>query len=226
MMKNMANTGKEGAPRFRNDEKVLTNQEVIDFYEHLAMELKIQRSTYMIIISAIVAVFLFGLLFLGYRYYRVDSYYSGQVLAAQRFKRDLETAKAEIEKLRKGTETLLTGGIPGLLPFEFNQDFDVNNKYVRRITFDESTSETDRGEGYQCRISLFNKTESTVLPELTLLFFDKDGFVIDYVHLSNMSGAAMKGGALKPNEKRTDISPVISVPDPAKKPAYFLLRVR
>lgn len=196
------------------------------FQEQIEAALQNQRTRFMVALASILVVALIGCSYLTYQYLDASRKYREELITTEKNKRELEAAKLDVEKLRKGTESLLHGTIPGLMPFQYNTSYEINKGYVRRIAFDESSSEIGGRDGYQCRVSLFNQSDTTVLPEMVVVFFDRNGFVVDYLHLGNAVESAMKSEALKPNEKRTDISRVIEIPDPTQRPAYFILKVK
>lgn len=211
-------------PAYEGDPQ--TNFQPMDLYEQIQTALMDQRVKLLGIFIPILAIALIGWAFAAYNYHDTDNKYRDLVLVTEKLKRDLANANSDTDKLRKSMESLQASSIPGLLPFQYNRNFDVNNKYVKRIAFDESSSKTGSSEAYQCRVGLFNQTETTVLPEMVIVFFDRNGFVVDYLHLGNAFESNMKSAALKPNEKRTDISRVIEIPDPTVKPAYFIVNVK
>jgi hypothetical protein len=64
------------------------------------------------------------------------------------------------------------------------------------------------------------------MPDFTLILFDTNGTVTDYMHVSTLGDSFIKSSSLRPNESRTDMSGIIRVADPSKRPAYFAVRVR
>lgn len=198
----------------------------IDVGAQIEAQLKTQRAWILAIATPIVLGSLIGLAVLWYDYYSAENRYRDQMLVSEKYKRELAASKTEIEKFRSSTETLLNNTIPGLLPFQYNKSLQIDKKYVKRIAFDESSSKAGSRAAFQCRINLVNDGDSTVLPEIVVVFFNQAGFVVDYLHLGNLADARMKSAALKPNEKRTDISPVIEIPDSTEKPAYFVVNVK
>lgn len=202
------------------------NQEVRDFLEHLDTELRIQRANYLIVFSIIVAILLAGLAYLSIKTSRLEKAYEELLVRADVLKTERDEFGKEIVTLRNNSDTLLKSKIPGLRSFEYDQPYDVNEKYVRRLTFDKSKIGDDQGEAYEVRVTLDNNTEFRIMPDFTLLLFDTNGTVTEYLGVSTMGESFIKTAALRPKESRTDISGVVRVPDVSKRPAYFAIRIR
>ena len=199
---------------------------LMDFREQTDALLLAQRAKFLIMIAVILVLLLPSLAWLIYENSVVNDKYRTLTISLEKHKRELETARSDIKNLRKSTSALLHEKIPGLFPFKYNSSYEINKKYVKRIAFDESSPKLGGFEAYQCRVSLHNQEDVTVLPEMVVVFFDRNGSVADYLHLGNVSDSTMKSGALKPNEKRTDISRAIEISDSAQKPMYFLVNVK
>jgi hypothetical protein len=202
------------------------NQEVRDFREHLDLELRIQRTNYLIVFSLIITALVAGVAYLSIKNSKLEKAYQEQVIIADNFKKERDQTAKESVTLRNNSDVLMKGKIPGLRPFEYNKDAEVDEQYVSRVSFDKTPGKSDQGESYQVRITLFNKSESTVMPDFTLILFDTNGTVTDYMHVSTLGDSFIKSSSLRPNESRTDMSGIIRVADPSKRPAYFAVRVR
>ena len=157
-------------------------------------------------------------------YSNLNRQYSQEFAASQEKQRKLDELTTENGKIREGVMEMLNDHLPGLMTFKFDQSVDMNNKYLKALAFYESDSAESVIGGYQVRATFFNQSATKVFPEVKISFFDRDGFVIGYYHISPTSGSNAALPPLQPNQKRSDLSAHVKLPG-GVMPAYFIVDV-
>jgi hypothetical protein len=198
----------------------------VDINEAIGLALEEQRTKFMAVAIPLVLLLTLAVVALLYKYYRLSDDLSDKLAHADQRQQELTALRTEANDLRQGVKTLLADKIPGVREFTFNQDIELNDRYLKGISFYESNSVSGKLDGYQVRTTLFNGETQVVLPDIRLVYFNKKGYLMGYLHIGAAGEAGFRLQSLKPGQRRTDISDIISVENPDSMPAYFLVEVR
>jgi hypothetical protein len=196
----------------------------MDFDEAMELALKEQRGRFMALAVPFVLAPLVAMVVVALAFFNLSNQHSQETLESQQKQRSLEELKSETGKLREGMQKLMTGKLPGVIEFKFDESVDVNKKYLKALAFHESASTDGQVDGYQVRTTFFNQSNAKVFPELKISFFDQDGYVTGYFHISPTPGSNAALTPLQPNQKRSDLSEVVKLPG-GVMPSYFIVDV-
>lgn len=131
-------------------------------------------------------------------------------------------AQAAVEKREREIRSLMEGRIPGLTKIVFDRLLDIDDEYVRNITFTEAGVGEDKTLEYHAM--LVNTSERLVQPKVTILVFNEFGLQVGMVRLEK--GHATNAVALEelePGETRSYHAQINAELDDA--PAYYMLDI-
>lgn len=118
---------------------------------------------------------------------------------------------------------LLKQRIPGVSNLELEKLYEVNNKYVKKLSFSETGVGADKRLAYY--VVLKNSDELPVIPSVTVLLFDRKGLQTGMARVTReASTSPTEREQLQPGETRAYSAPVQTIRDDA--PSYFLVEVR
>ncbi len=143
---------------------------------------------------------------------------------------DLSHAQKELEKAREllrqqdgEISAMMTRRIPGVAELTFDTLFDLNNKYLRKLTFSQAGVGKDKVIEYHAVLE--NKTSSPILPDARIILFDRMGLQVGAVKLDkDRSASPATLPELRADETRTYAGTVLTERD--AEPKYFLVQVK
>jgi hypothetical protein len=143
---------------------------------------------------------------------------------------DLGHAQKELEKARELLRTqdneisaMMSRRIPGLAEMSFDNLVNVNDKYVRKITFAQSGMGPNKVIEFHAVLE--NKGSAPVVPDVRIRLFDRMGLQTALVKLGKEHASGDAAVAeLRPDETRTYSGPIPAERDAESK--YFMIEVR
>ncbi len=103
----------------------------------------------------------------------------------ERLTGQLAVARIELEESRRAVDALVTGRIPGLLPFRAGKPLPVDTHFVREFGCQPAGPLTS---DHECKLVIENDSSSAIRPTLSVLLFDDVGVqlvraqLVDGVH--------------------------------------------
>jgi hypothetical protein len=125
----------------------------------------------------------------------------------------LTVATIELEESRRAVDALVTGRIPGLLPFRVGEPLPVDTHFVREFSCRPAGPLTS---DHECKLVIENDSSSAIRPTLSVLLFDDVG--VQLVRAQLMDGVHDE---LRADEIRSFFASLEIAED--KAPRYFLL---
>jgi len=168
---------------------------------------------------AALAACLFALLVLGMLLARANGEREQLLFELRRVERDLAAASAELERVHAERAALVEQRLPDLAPLEYDRTIDVDEAYVRNISF--TLVRRAEESSHEFRLVLSNDTLNRVAPRVEVLLFDALGVQVGRAQVE-MDGEG-ENGALEPGEVRSYSGTVDLDRDIA--PRYFLLDI-
>ncbi len=182
-------------------------------------------ATRLIALAAIIAAVVLAIVL-------IRSHFRGETLDAEagflasevnRVRHELEQARQLLAAQEVERNTLMKQRIPGLAVLAFDRIFDVDNQYVKKLSF--STAGPGDGQALACYAVLKNTSAAPISPYATILLFDRKGLQTGAAHLIRETASPpVEHDMLEPGETRTYSARIEPIrPDP---PFYFLVEVR
>lgn len=135
---------------------------------------------------------------------------------------ELDQAKQLVAAQEVELGALLKQRIPGTSNLDIDKLYDINNKYVKKVSFSETGVGTAKRLAYY--IVLKNSEELPVVPSVTILLFDRKGLQTGMARVTReASTTPTEREQLQPGETRAYSAPVETIRDDA--PSYFLVEV-
>jgi hypothetical protein len=147
-----------------------------------------------------------------------------QLRAAQRqLEGELAQANARITELTKDVRILLANRIPGIEELVFDRQIELNDQYVKNITFVQSGLGNERTVEFSA--VLHNGRTGPVLPKVTIVLFDEAGLQTGIARLDKSQTITPADvPELQPGETRTYSAQIdLARQTPSK---YFVVEVR
>lgn len=136
--------------------------------------------------------------------------------------RDLERVRGQLEQREAELTALIENRLPGLHPLELDKLIDIEDKYVRNITFAQSGVEDSRALEYHVMVR--NDTSGVILPRVKLYLFDEFGLQVGLATLRKQDATTEVALAeLRPGETRSYHSQIEIAR--GSHPKYYLLHV-
>jgi len=182
-------------------------------------------ATRLIALTAIIAAVVLAILL-------IRSHFRGETLDAEagllasevnRVQNELEQTKQLLAAQEVERNTLMKQRIPGLAVLAIDRIFDVDNQYVKKLSF--STAGSGDDQALACHAVLKNAGAATISPYATILLFDRKGLQTGAARLIREAASPpVEHDMLEPGETRTYSARIEPIrPDP---PFYFLVEVR
>ncbi len=128
--------------------------------------------------------------------------------------------ETELAALKEEKNKLLRGILPNLSPLTLDQVIDLNDGYLKNITF--SYKKVKNVSGYEYKLVLQNNLLTSIFPEVSLFFFTKDGIQQGLSEIGGTDENAIKANALGPAET-TSYSAFIPFTSNKNKPEYYMI---
>lgn len=143
---------------------------------------------------------------------------------------DLQRMEMEMEEARVGAEkrdhemlSLMENRFPGLSEITFNELLEVDDQYVRNITFSEVGVGDDKALEYHAMLT--NNGSRMLLPQVKILLFNDFGLQVGMIELAQSHATgAVPVADLEPGESRSYHAQIPLDLDAA--PKYYLLVVK
>lgn len=122
-------------------------------------------------------------------------------IKARQLEEELMTARGRLTEMNNDLRILLANRIPGISEISFSRPQEVNNQYVRNVTFVRSGS----GDQQTIRFSalLENGRSQPLLPQVTIVLFDQAGLQTGAVTLQpGQAGSGVTTAEMQPGETR------------------------
>jgi hypothetical protein len=182
-------------------------------------------ATRLIALAAIIAAVVLAILL-------IRSQFRGETLDAEagRLASEVNRVQNELEQTRQllaaqevERNTLMQQRIPGLAVLDTDRIFDVNNQYVKKLSFSAAGLGDDKALAYYAVLK--NTSAAAITPYATILLFDRKGLQTGSGRLTREAASTpIEHDKLEPGETRTYSARIELIrPDP---PFYFLLEVR
>jgi hypothetical protein len=182
-------------------------------------------ATRLIALAAIIAAVVLAILL-------IRSHFRGETLDAEsgllasevnRVQNEMEQTKQLLAAQEVERNTLILQRIPGLAVLDTDRIFDVNNQYVKKLSFSTAGLGDDKALAYYAVLK--NTGAAAITPYATILLFDRKGLQTGVGRLTRAAAATpVEHDKLEPGETRTYSARIESIrPDP---PFYFLIEVR
>lgn len=177
-------------------------------------------------VAAVLVVLLMGTAMVAIYHWNKGDALNTEVLTLST---DLGHAQKELDKARELLRTqdneisaLMSRRIPGLAEMTFDNLVDVNDKYLRKMTFAQSGVGTDKVIEYHAVLE--NKGAAPVVPDVRIRLFDRMGLQTAVVKLGKEhAGGGVSVAELRPDETRTYSGPIPAERDAESK--YFMIEV-
>jgi cell division protein FtsB len=143
--------------------------------------------------------------------------------AQQQLEGELAQANARITELTNDVRILLANRVPGIEELVFARQIELNDQYVKNITFVQSGLGNERTVEFSA--VLHNGRTGPVLPRVTIVLFDEVGLQTGIARLDKSQTTTPADiPELQPGETRTYSAPIdLSRQTPSK---YFVVEVR
>jgi outer membrane murein-binding lipoprotein Lpp len=140
-----------------------------------------------------------------------------------RLEQELEKARDRIAELNNDQRILLANRLPGIDQIVFDRQLELNNQYVKTITFVKSGLGDDTTIEFSALLE--NARTGPILPRVTIVLFDEAGLQTGAVVLDqNQTVSPVVIPEMQPGEKRTYSGRVeLQRLEPSK---YFVVEVR
>jgi hypothetical protein len=143
---------------------------------------------------------------------------------------DLSHAQKELDKARELLRTqdseisaMMTRRIPGVAELTFDNLVNVNDKYLRKLTFNQSGVGQNKVVAFHAVLE--NKGRAPMLPDVRIHLFDRMGLQTGVVKLGKEhAGGDAALAELRPEETRTYSGPIPAERDAESK--YFMVEIR
>jgi hypothetical protein len=144
-------------------------------------------------------------------------------LAQQQLQGELAEARERITELNSDLRILLANRIPGIDELAFDRQMELNDQYVKNITFVQSGTEDERAVEFSAVVH--NARTSPIQPQVTILLFDEAGLQTGAARLDiSQSTKPDDTAELQPGETRTYSAQIdLQRQTPSK---YFAVEVR
>ena len=138
-------------------------------------------------------------------YFKMEHYRS----EAQRLTIDLRQAEAEftraqekLTEMNNDLRILLADRIPGVAELSMNRQLEINDQYVRNITFVQSGTGDSKAIDFSAVLE--NSRTENVLPNVSILLFDESGLQTGAARLTKEQAITpVDNPELQPGETRT-----------------------
>lgn len=143
-------------------------------------------------------------------------------VALQRTEGELTKSREDITEMNNDLRILLANRIPGISELAFDRQIELNDRYVKNITFVQS------GVGEEASIEfsavLQNARSGPILPQVDVVLFDEAGLQTGIVQLDKAQTVSpVEVAELKPGESRTYSAQIPMNRDAPSK--YFVVDV-
>jgi hypothetical protein len=176
-------------------------------------------------LAAIVASVILSMMLIRAEF-ALDAYiFEGGMLASQlkSAQGELEQAKQLIAAQEVELGALVKQRIPGVTRVENDQLYEIDNQYVKKLSFTETGIGADRRLAYYAVLK--NSSEVAILPAVTILLFDHKGLQTGMARLTHDAATTPTDhDQLQPGETRAYSAPIDAIRKDA--PAYFTVEVR
>jgi len=129
-----------------------------------------------------------------------------------------ENLEFDLNALKQEKSMLIKGIIPNLRQLELNKVIDLDDGYLKNITFSEKKMRNLNG--YEYRLVLENPQLVSIYPEIKLYFFNGDGIQENTSIIGGGANDDIRSEVLRPGES-TSYSAFIPFSDAASRPKYF-----
>ena len=115
---------------------------------------------------------------------------------------DLARAREKITEMNNDLRIMLANRIPGVAELSMNRQLEINDQYVRNITFVQSG--TDQSKAIEFSTVLENTRAVPALPNVTIVLFDESGLQTGAARLTqDQAVTPVDAPELQPGETRT-----------------------
>lgn len=143
--------------------------------------------------------------------------------ALNRAQGELEQTKKLVAAQEVELASLMKQRIPGVFNLEIDKLYDIDSKYVKKVSFSEAGVGADRRLAYYAVLK--NNDALPVVPAMTILLFDRKGLQTGMARVTReASTTPTEGEQLQPGETRAYSAQVETIRD--DQPVYFLVEVR
>ncbi|HYN78607.1 MAG TPA: hypothetical protein VES73_12545 [Lamprocystis sp. (in: g-proteobacteria)] len=143
--------------------------------------------------------------------------------ALNRAQGELEQTKKLVAAQEVELASLTKQRIPGVSNLEIEKLYEVNDKYVKKVSFSEVGVEATKRLAYY--IVLKNNDELPIIPAATILLFDRKGLQTGMARVSREAATTpTEQEQLQPGETRAYSASIDTIRE--DQPVYFLVEVR
>ena len=143
--------------------------------------------------------------------------------ALNRAQSELEQTKKLVAAQEVELASLMKQRIPGVFNLEIDKLYDVNDKYVKKVSFSEAGVGADKRLAYYAVLK--NGEELPIVPSMTILLFDRKGLQTGIARVTReASTTPTEKEQLQPGETRAYSAPLDMIRD--DQPVYFLVEAR
>ena len=136
---------------------------------------------------------------------------------------ELLEARERLVEMNDDLRILLANRIPGVAEMSFSRPIEINDQYVKNLTFVRSG--TDDDQGIEFSAVLENIRSTPIVPQVAISLFDEAGLQLGAAKLeNNQGGDGPTGAEMQPGEGRQYVGTIDlqrQVP-----PKYFTIEVR
>jgi len=164
-------------------------------------KLKRMRLFAVVLLIALVATAMAGVMvFFKMKQYRGDT--QQLTIDLRRAEGELARARERLTEMNNDLRILLANRIPGVAELITNRQLEINDQYVRNITFVQSGVGDDQTIEFSAVLQ--NTRQGPILPKVDVVLFDESGLQTGAVHLSKSQTVTPADlPELQPGETRT-----------------------
>ncbi|WP_295577752.1 hypothetical protein [uncultured Lamprocystis sp.] len=147
------------------------------------------------------------------------------ILASEihRVQNELEQTKQLLAAQEVERNTLMKQRIPGIATFAIEKIYDLNNQYVKKLSFSAAGPGDDKALVYYAVLK--NTSAAAITPDATILLFDRKGLQTGAARLTREAASTpIEHEQLEPGATRTYSARI--EPSRPDTPFYFLIEVR
>ncbi len=177
----------------------------------------------LIAIGAIVAATVLAMLWIRAHYARERADVESRNLAIElnQTKQELEQAKRLLAAHDVELGAIMRQRIPGVQPLEIDTLYDIDQRYLKKLSFTESGVGADKRLTYYAVLK--NAGDTPIRPAAQIHLFDQNGLQIGLGKIAVRAATTGSEPELQPGETRTYSAPIEAVR--AGEPRYFLVEL-